>query len=59
VGYAANRDHGLRRTNGDKKRAVLSSLKHPNGAKKPNSEIARHVGVSVPTVSKYRNSKHL
>lgn len=53
--YAANKGHGLRRTNEDKKKAVIAALKHPNGAQRSDRSIAEHVGVSHPMVIKYRN----
>ena len=52
--YGANKSHGLRRSNEDKARAVVAALKHPSGTTLSDSQIARHVGVSVTTVGKYR-----
>jgi ParB-like chromosome segregation protein Spo0J len=40
--YSANKDHGLRRTNEDKRRAVLAALKHENAALLSSREIALH-----------------
>ncbi len=54
LSYGANKDHGLQRTNDDKRRAVLAALKHPNGAKQSNLKVAEHVGVDEKTVAKYR-----
>lgn len=54
LSYGANKDHGLPRTNDDKKNAVLAALKHPKGAKKSDGQIAEHVGVSDRMVNKYR-----
>lgn len=51
---AANRSHGLRRTNFDKARAVKAALRHPQGAEKSDRQIAEHVGVHFETVAKYR-----
>ncbi len=51
---AANKEHGLNRTQEDKERAVRKALRHPNGATKSNRDIARHVGVDEKTVRKYR-----
>lgn len=48
----ANKSHGLRRSNADKRRAVEMALKA--NASKSDSEIARHCGVSIPTVSNMR-----
>jgi transposase-like protein len=53
--YAANKAHGLRRTNEDKQRAVLAALRHPNGAGRANREIARHLGVDEGTVREHRS----
>jgi uncharacterized ParB-like nuclease family protein len=50
----SNKTHGLRRTNDDKKRAVMLALQHPNGANSSDHKIADVVGVSVTTVGKYR-----
>ncbi|MBP8292974.1 MAG: hypothetical protein KAX65_09385, partial [Caldilineaceae bacterium] len=52
--YAANRAHGLRRTNEDKSRAVQAALKHPNGASRSNREIGRYLGVDEGTVRHWR-----
>lgn len=54
ISYGANKDHGLPRSNPDKKRAVLAALKHPNGAKWSDGKIGEHVGVSQRMVTKYR-----
>lgn len=53
--YGANKDHGLRRTNEDKRRAVLAALKHPQAALLSDSEIARHCGVHRNTILQYRH----
>lgn len=50
--FSANRANGMRRTNDDKVRAVKSALRH--SANRSSNEIARHVGVHVDTVCKYR-----
>lgn len=50
--FGANKDHGLRRSNEDKRKAVLGML-----ALKPewsNRAIARHVGVNDTTVAAHR-----
>lgn len=52
--YAANQGHGLRRSPGDKERAIRAALKHPNGAKMSDSLIGKHLGVSNKTVTRYR-----
>ena len=51
---AANQTHGIRRTNADKRRAVVMGLKiHPEWS---DSMIASHVGVSHELVRTNRNS---
>ena len=52
--FAANKTNGLRRTNGDKHRAVQAALKHPKGAGQSDSQIAKHVGVDHKTVAAWR-----
>ncbi len=52
--YSVNATHGLRRTNDDKRKAVESALRHPNGAKMSDNQIAKHVGVSHPFVGRVR-----
>lgn len=54
MSYAVNKDHGLPRSTADKQKAVIQALKHPNGEKKSDSQIAAHVGVAIPTVSRHR-----
>jgi len=50
----SNKAHGLRRTNQDKAKAVIKALKMK--PEMSDNAIAEHVGVSQPTVSKYRAS---
>jgi hypothetical protein len=53
LSLAANKTHGLRRTNEDKAKAVTRALKM-----RPDSSdglIAEHVGVHINTVAKYRH----
>lgn len=50
----ANKSHGLRRSNDDKKHAVNTALTHPNAARKSDREIAAHCGVSNTMVSEMR-----
>lgn len=52
--FGANKEHGLRRSQADKEKAVKAALLHPNGATMSDGAIAQHVGVSAPTVAKYR-----
>ena len=51
---AANKDHGLRRTQSDKRRAIKRALKGW-GQKKSNNHIAKHLGVGRRTVDRWRN----
>lgn len=52
----ANADHGLRRTNEDKRRAVMSLLNDSEWVQWSDNEIARRCKVSQPFVSKIRAS---
>lgn len=52
--FAANKSHGLRRTNDDKQRAVKAALAHPKSAGLSDHQIAKHVGVDVKTVGNWR-----
>lgn len=54
--YSVNASHGLRRTREDARRQVLAALGHPLGAGMSNEQIAKHVGVSAPTVAKVRSA---
>lgn len=53
---AANKTHGLRRTNADKRKAVQTVLGLPACAKWSDRNIARHVGVHHSTVADIRAS---
>ncbi len=53
--FGANREHGLRRTNEDKQRAVLAAMEHPNSAGKSDRAIALHCGVTHMMVSRWRD----
>lgn len=50
----ANSAHGLRRTNDDKRRAVMVLLNDPEWSKWSDREIARQASVSQPFVSRLR-----
>ena len=50
----SNKDHGKRRTNEDKARAVKMALAHPEGKDLSSRQIADLVGVSPAMVDKYR-----
>jgi hypothetical protein len=51
----ANATHGLRRTNADKRRAVLTLLGDEEWSQWSDREIARRCGVSTPFASKLRS----
>jgi hypothetical protein len=52
--YSANQSHGLRRSNEDKRRAVIAALSHPKGAKLSDRQIAEHCGVGPSMVNDHR-----
>lgn len=52
----ANANHGMRRTNADKRRAVETLLKDDEWARWSDNKIADSCGVSVPFVGKVRSS---
>ena len=52
----ANAMHGLRRTNADKRKAVLTLLKDEEWSQWSDHEIARQSGVNKSTVSRARES---
>jgi hypothetical protein len=52
--FAANKAHGLPRSNEDKEKTIRAALRHPKAVGLSNSEVARHLGVSDKTVGKYR-----
>lgn len=54
--YGVNTDHGLRRTNADKRKAVTGALQHPVSCKWSDNQIAKHCGVDHKTVSAVRTS---
>lgn len=54
LSYAANKDHGLRRSRDDARRALHKALCHRYAKTQSNVEIARHIGVSEATVRRWR-----
>ena len=50
----ANKSHGLRRTNEDKRKATKEALLHPNGAELSDRQLGEHVGVTDKTVGAVR-----
>jgi hypothetical protein len=53
---SANASHGLRRTNADKRRAVLALLQDPEWSQWSDGEIAKRCAVSQPFVSGLRHA---
>ena len=53
---SANHDHGLRRSNADKRKAVLTLLEDEEWSKWSDREIAEKCEVTHPFVSKMRSS---
>jgi len=53
---SVNSNHGLRRTQADKRKAVMTHLDDFEWSQKSNTEIARHCDVSITFVSNLRNS---
>lgn len=51
---AANQGHGVRRTNADKRQAVLIALKSDIGEEQSSRDVAAHVGVSKSFVNNVR-----
>jgi ribosomal protein S27E len=56
LALSANQKHGLRRSNADKWRVVMLALKHKEGDKMSDRQIAGHCGVSNTFVGKIRES---
>lgn len=54
--FGVNADHGLRRSNADKRKAITGALKHPVSCKWSDRQIAKHCDVSDKTVSVVRES---
>ncbi len=52
--YCVNQHLALKRSNADKQRAVIGSLKHPYGIAKSNCQLAEHCGVDETTVRRWR-----
>lgn len=55
LAYGANKSHGLRRKNEDKRRAVELALQHPRAASKSTRELAEHCGVAHSFVHKLKH----
>lgn len=53
---ASNREHGLRRSNADKRRAVIAMLTDAEWARWSDHAIAEHLGVAHVTVARHRDA---
>ena len=56
---AANKSHGLRRSNADKRNTVKQALLHPKGVNLSDRQIAKHVGVDHKTISTVRRENEV
>lgn len=54
--FSVNADHGLRRSNADKRKAVTGALNHPVSCKWSDNQIAKHCGVDHKTVAAVRSA---
>ncbi|MGL6195803.1 MAG: hypothetical protein ACRC2T_13385 [Thermoguttaceae bacterium] len=54
LSFAANRNHGLRRSRADTQRIIAEALRHEQGVKMSDRQIAEHVGVDKNTVAAAR-----
>ena len=54
--FSVNAAHGLRRTNADKRKAVMGALQHPVSGQWSDRQIAKHCGVHHGTVGTVRAS---
>ena len=54
ISIGANRTHGLRRTNADKRNAVMAALLHHKGTNLSDRQLAEHVGVANSFVGDVR-----
>ena len=52
--FTVNATHGLRRSAADKRRIIAEALRHENGAKMSDRQIAEHTGVDHKTVAAVR-----
>jgi len=58
LALGANRLHGFRRSNEDKRRAVTLALEHPEAKKLSDRQLASHCGVHYNFVGKLRQLSH-
>lgn len=59
LSYSENQNHGLRRSNSDKRKAIQAALKHPQGADKSDRQLGKHCGVDHKTVGRWREELEL
>jgi hypothetical protein len=55
----ANKDHGIRRTNADKRSAIVNALKHDRGAELSDNQIGKYFHVDHKTVAVVRRELEL
>jgi len=55
LALTANKTHGFRRSNEDKRRVIELAFSHTQGVNQSDNFIALHTGISQPTVSKIRH----
>ena len=55
LSWGANRAHGLRRTQKEKRAAIRAALQHPNWCKQSDRAIGRHIGCDHKTVGAIRS----
>jgi hypothetical protein len=55
LSWGANREHGLRRTQKEKRRAIHAALLHPKWSKESDRAIGRHIGCDHKTVGATRH----
>jgi hypothetical protein len=54
LSWGANRNHGLRRTQKDKRRAIRAAVQHPRWKLQSDRAIAQHIGCDHKTVGAMR-----
>jgi len=54
LSWGANRNHGLRRTQKDKRRAIRAAVQHPRWKLESDRAIAQHIGCDHKTVGAMR-----
>ena len=54
LSWGANRNHGLRRTQKDTRRAIQAAIEHPRWSRESDRVIAQHIGCDHKTVGRMR-----